>query len=473
MWPFKPAWQSPDENKRLAAVEKMDRSGLSTLLELARNNSDSKVQSAAIGKIVALWSQDDAETKTSSVGALGSADRVLLAEIAQHDVHWQVRCAAISQMATFTPLWRDDLESITLANIAQSDANEDVRVVAVESTRERGEHDDLCELIDHMPIPFQQREALKPNTVYATICRNRLVEVTKHDASKRVRDAALKKLTNPGALGDIAKTADNEATRTAAHAKLMEAAGSVTKRHQIAVDKYPSDHPFRKPLEQSVRECRRALDLVGETQHTGDAAASPTPTGADGGGMAAALSDGQARINKVEVFFEPSGAVAAALAGGSVVSFLNDTEAVRKALRTADAQLGLSDTLMRFVAGHADTPQVETMPEMDESRWAVFLNERYNSSSWLRWHGKTSQGRWNVVCTQQLRHAPNNHIHHIVAGAPDADVKRSAKVRRFHREQRTLREDSAGEADVEQYADRCRPCSSSATVVPDCWRRSD
>lgn len=105
---------------------------------------------------------------------------------------------------------------------------------------------------------------------------------------------------------------------------------------------------------------------------------------------------GSGGIKHMEVFFEPGGIVAAALAGGSTVGFLSGTEAVvKKAIAQADATFNLGGALVLFAETHA--PAVASVDRMDDDAWRQFLNGRGRGTDWQRWFASTRDGRWNIV----------------------------------------------------------------------------
>ncbi len=101
-------------------------------------------------------------------------------------------------------------------------------------------------------------------------------------------------------------------------------------------------------------------------------------------------------IKHLEVFFEPGDIVAAALAGGSTVSFASGTDAVVvKGVAQADATFNLGGALVRFAQQHE--PTVTTVDKMEDDAWHQFLNGRGYGTDWERWFASTRDGRWNVV----------------------------------------------------------------------------
>ena len=99
------------------------------------------------------------------------------------------------------------------------------------------------------------------------------------------------------------------------------------------------------------------------------------------------------RIENVEIYFEPLGAVKMAMASGAQVG-IPLAQGIPAAIRTADQFLGMGGDLIAFVAGlNLDVRIVE---EMSDDEWASFLNKK-PCGRWKRWNGETTQGRWNVI----------------------------------------------------------------------------
>lgn len=98
-------------------------------------------------------------------------------------------------------------------------------------------------------------------------------------------------------------------------------------------------------------------------------------------------------IQKVEVFFEPLGAVQAAMRSGAQVG-IPLGRGIPAAIRTADQFLGMNGSLIAFSSGL--NIDVQVIEEMSDPEWAAFIDRR-TEGRWKRWSGETTQGRWNVV----------------------------------------------------------------------------
>jgi len=108
-------------------------------------------------------------------------------------------------------------------------------------------------------------------------------------------------------------------------------------------------------------------------------------------------------IQNVEVFFEAGGVIAAAINGGSSVSFLRGGDVVNKQIAAADKALSLSGKLIDYATRKSF--EVKYVDEMDHDAWRRFLNGRAGGPDWDRFYGPTSQGRWNVIVYWQYNNS--------------------------------------------------------------------
>jgi hypothetical protein len=106
--------------------------------------------------------------------------------------------------------------------------------------------------------------------------------------------------------------------------------------------------------------------------------------------------DPMAKIEKVEIYFEPQGAYKRMFELGSHIN-MPFQKAVPKALQTADQILSMDGNLVAY--GADKHFEVQVTKEKSDTEWAKFIGTKCTSPGqlWKRWNGETSQGRWNVI----------------------------------------------------------------------------
>jgi hypothetical protein len=99
-------------------------------------------------------------------------------------------------------------------------------------------------------------------------------------------------------------------------------------------------------------------------------------------------------IQRVSIYFELLGAWKSVMELGARVH-IPSSRTVPEAIQTADNALRLNGKLLAFSSGM--NLQVETIKEMSDSEWRLYLDSKSEGLQWRRWSGTKTQGRWNVI----------------------------------------------------------------------------